>query len=60
MSTLLADPYNLPYGSSIYAIITATNAYGSSVASEAGNGAIILTIPSKPTVTNDALNTNAN
>jgi len=54
VSTLRDSPYNLPWGSSIFAVITATNAYGTSVASDPGNGAIILTVPDKPTVTNDA------
>lgn len=46
--TFIEAPFNLPWGSSIYAIITATNAYGTSVDSEAGNGAIILTVPDAP------------
>lgn len=59
VATLLAAPYNLPWGSSIFATILATNAYGTSVQSDPGNGAIILTVPSMPSVSNDVANTNA-
>ena len=58
-STLLAAPYNLPYGSSIYAKVTATNDYGTSARSEEGNGAVILTVPTKVTVSNSLFETNA-
>ena len=49
VSTLRAEPYSLEWGSSVYAKIVATNAYGDSVASQAGNGAKILTAASAPT-----------
>ena len=39
----------MPWGSSVYATITAYNVVGDSDASEPGNGAIILTIPDAPT-----------
>ena len=40
--TLEASPYLLELGDSIYATVTATNMYGESEQSVAGNGAIIL------------------
>jgi len=45
---LRESPYNIGWGSSIHAIITATNFYGTSVVSDDGNGAIILTVPDPP------------
>jgi hypothetical protein len=54
ISTLMASPYSLPWGSSIYATVQATNAYGTSSVSFAGNGAIILTTPAAVTVSNFA------
>ena len=48
IATLMASPYNLPWGSSIHAIITSTNAYGTSIDSAAGNGAVILIVPDAP------------
>jgi hypothetical protein len=48
INTFLIAPFNLPWGSSIYAIVTSTNYYGTSVNSIAGNGAIILTVPDPP------------
>jgi hypothetical protein len=45
---LRAAPYNLAWGSSIHAIYSATNYYGTSVDSADGNGAIILTVPDQP------------
>lgn len=41
-------PFNLPWGSSIYVIISSTNVYGESIYSSVGNGAVILTIPDAP------------
>jgi hypothetical protein len=38
----------LPWGSSVFAIVTAVNIYGLSLESSAGNGAIILTVPDAP------------
>lgn len=49
VATLLASPYSFNYGASIYAIIVATNAYGDSLLSLAGNGAILMTKPDEPT-----------
>lgn len=47
-SVLLASPFNLPWGTSVWATVTATNIYGDSIVSEAGNGAIMLTYPDAP------------
>ena len=47
-ATLRAAPFNLPWGSSIYAKVYATNLYGNSLVSNVGNGAIILTKPDAP------------
>jgi hypothetical protein len=59
ISSLLAAPYNLPWGSSIYAKVTAINIVGSSLASIAGNGAVILTSPDPPqSLDNDEVVTN--
>jgi hypothetical protein len=43
-----APPFNLPWGSSIYAKVTAINIQGSSVTSPSGNGGVILRIPDAP------------
>jgi len=48
ISVLLAAPFNLPWGSSIYAQVMAYNSYGDSDLSTAGNGAVITTNPSPP------------
>ena len=48
IATLRADPFLLPWGSSIWARIIATNVNGDSSASSDGNGAIILTNPDAP------------
>jgi hypothetical protein len=48
ISTLRASSFMLPWGSSIYAIVTAINLYGPSVKSSPGNGAVILTNPDTP------------
>jgi hypothetical protein len=47
-SHFTGDTYDLAWGSSIYAKVTATNYLGSSTISDAGNGAIILTVPATP------------
>jgi hypothetical protein len=61
-ATLNAAPYNLAWGSGVYAIVQATNAVGGSAYSTAGNGgAIILTTPSAPqTLSNNPLVTTTN
>jgi hypothetical protein len=48
IANLITNPFSLPWGSSVYAKITATNAYGNSEESDSGNGAIILTEPDAP------------
>ena len=48
ISVLLASPYNLAWGASIYAKVLATNVVGSSSASTSGNGAVITTNPDPP------------
>jgi hypothetical protein len=44
-----AAPFNLVWGSSVFAKIIAGNVVGSSEASPIGNGAVILTVPDAPT-----------
>jgi hypothetical protein len=48
ISDLIVAPYHISWGGSIYAKVTALNLIGSSVESEEGNGAIILTVPDAP------------
>jgi hypothetical protein len=48
IASLRASSFQLLWGSSIYAKVVAINLYGESVASEPGNGAIILTFPDVP------------
>ncbi len=48
ITVLQAAPFSLPWGSSIYAKIIANNLVGSSVTSQVGNGAVILTKPDPP------------
>jgi hypothetical protein len=45
---LRASPFSLAWGSSVYATITASNVYGESTISDAGNGAIIITYADPP------------
>lgn len=60
ISDLLANPFNLGWGSSVVAIVSAQNSIGSSVFSTQGSGAVILTIPNAPiNVQNVANITNA-
>lgn len=48
ISKLRTAPYNLPWGSSIFFKVVATNFYGSSAESDPVNGAVILTFPDAP------------
>jgi hypothetical protein len=48
-SKFIATPFSLPWGSSLYAKVLAINIKGNSIASDAGNGGIILTTPDSPT-----------
>ena len=43
IATLKAIPFNLPWGASVFAKVSAVNIVGASLSSAAGNGAIILT-----------------
>ena len=45
---LRTAPYNLPWGSSIFAKVIATNKYGSSSESLPGSGGILMTYPDAP------------
>lgn len=47
-TTLVSAPFSLPWGSEVYAKISATNAKGKSSTSNAGNGAIIVNYPDPP------------
>jgi hypothetical protein len=49
ISDLIKAPYHLPWGSSVYARVTATNIKGDSVLGAEGNSAVILTVPDAPT-----------
>lgn len=46
--TLMAAPYSFDWGAHINAKLIANNQYGSSVESDVGNGAIIMTLPDAP------------
>jgi len=48
ISTLRAASFQLPWGASIHAKVTAINLYGLSEESPVGNGAYILTPPDRP------------
>ena len=57
--TLKTAPYSLPWGSSVWAKVKATNIVGSSEFSVLGNGALILTVPPAPqTLSNNVAVTN--
>jgi hypothetical protein len=49
VSVLRTTPFNLEWGSSVYAKVVASNIYGDSLASSVGNGAIITINPDPPT-----------
>ncbi len=48
IQTLQESPYNLMWGMSVFATVSATNIYGTSTDSISDSGAVILTVPSKP------------
>jgi hypothetical protein len=48
VQSLVAQPFNLPWGAQIYAKIIAINVYGVSQASPIGDGATIITYPDAP------------
>jgi len=47
-SAINGSPFLMAWGSSVYAKVSATNSYGTSTYSLAGNGAIIVTVPDAP------------
>ena len=49
LNVLTAQPYNLPWGASVWAKIKARNIIGESAYSEPGNGSVILVVPDQPT-----------
>lgn len=49
VSVLRAAPYNLDWGTSVFAKVVAINFYGSSTESVEGNSGIIITTPDPPT-----------
>lgn len=48
VSSLRAAPFSLPWAASVWATVQATNVYGSSADSVAGNGGTIVTVPDAP------------
>jgi hypothetical protein len=50
IATLKAVPFNLAWGASVFAKVSAINIVDTSLSSLAGNGAIILTYPDAPTL----------
>ena len=54
-TALRAEPFDIPWGSSIYARVLSVNVVGQSSYSAVGNGAVILSIASAPyNLENDA------
>jgi hypothetical protein len=49
IATLRGSVYNLNWGSSVAATVVAFNAYGNSLNSTQGSGAVIITFPDAPT-----------
>jgi hypothetical protein len=47
-ATLRTTPYSLPWGSSVFAKVTAINTFGQSAESASGNNAVILRVPDVP------------
>jgi hypothetical protein len=47
-TSLIAAPYNLLWGSSVWARVVAINLYGDSLTSPEGNGGVIITRPDAP------------
>lgn len=60
IETLMAAPYNLAAGASVYAKVLAYNSIGSSIESAVGNGAVVKlsSIPDAPILTQDKSATN--
>jgi hypothetical protein len=60
IATLLAAPYSLYWGDSVYAKVKATNVVGISSESSEGNGAILMTYPDAPvSLANDVATTSS-
>lgn len=53
LATLSASPYDLLQGDSIWAKLTATNSYGTSLVSEVGNGDVMVVVPDAPLLLRD-------
>jgi hypothetical protein len=49
VTSLRASPYSLEWGTNVHAKVIAINAYGNSLESAEGNGAVITTTPDAPT-----------
>jgi hypothetical protein len=47
-ANLNADPFNLAWGSKVYAYVIAFNVYGASGSSAVGGGVVMMTIPNAP------------
>jgi len=59
-ATLMAPPFSLVWGGSVFAKVTATNIVNSSEESLPGNGAVLVTYPDAPTsLANDPQTTDA-
>ena len=48
VTTLKATPFELPWGDGVYVKVSAVNVVDEGDRSEAGNGAIIVTVPFEP------------
>lgn len=48
LETLYVAPYSLLQGDSIWAKVTATNSYGTSIESIVGNGDVVVFVPDPP------------
>lgn len=48
VATIMSSYFNLAWGTSVYAKVIAYNVYGDSLISDAGNGAVIMTVPDAP------------
>lgn len=60
IDTLRSAPFSHDWGASIYAKVIATNIVGSSLASDVGNGALILTTPDPPVNLSDNVSITSN
>lgn len=44
----MSTPFDLQWGDSVWAKVVASNDYGDSIESYAGNGALLMTVPDAP------------